>query len=429
MPSTTSQKVLFTPLPNQDSESNDSEGGIVMPDIPCRDYSHEVNTFPPIHVFEHDTTFLNRIQNSFVSGQSVADLQSMYHKELAAPVGCRLAHFWPRWQALGASSYHLAKIRFGITLHWLDGPPPLVRFPLVKSDTQSIVQAEKISDAIQTMLSKRAIVQVSPDTPGFYSRIFMIPKKGTSKWRPVIDLSALNKYLIVPKFKMETAELIRASLQRREWVTSIDLQDAYFHAPLHRKFTKYFRFAFQNKVYEFQADPFGLAIAPLEFTNVAKEFKSIALGLGFRLNQYLDDWIDRCLSYSQGRMNIIKLLHVLLYLGFLPNFEKCSLDPSQEFDYLGMHYMLAAGLIRPTDKRSAQLVKVTESFIHSDFKTARQFMSLIGLLNATFSQVQQVGRLHIRPLQWQLRRWWQQTLSHENSGSQKSYLSSPLVGM
>ena len=146
----------------------------------------------------------------------------------------------------------------------------------------------------------------------------------------------------------------------------------------------------------------------MEFTDVAKEFKSIALSFGFRLNQYLDDWIDRCLSDIQGRLSIIKLLHVLLYLGFLPNFPKCSLDPAQEFDYLGMHYMLSSGKVRPTEKRSIQLSKMTNSFIQSEEKTARQFMSLIGLLNATFSQVQQMGRLHIRPIQWQLRRWWQQ---------------------
>ena len=47
-----------------------------------------------------------------------------------------------------------------------------------------------------------------------------------------IDLSVVNKYLHVPTFKMETAENIRDSLQQGEWVTSLNLTDAYFHIPL-----------------------------------------------------------------------------------------------------------------------------------------------------------------------------------------------------
>ena len=46
----------------------------------------------------------------------------------------------------------------------------------------------------------------------------------------------------------------------------------------------------------------------------------------------------------------------------------------------------------------------------STVKTAKQFMSLIGLLNATFLQVTQVGRLHIRPLQWHLRRHYKDSM-------------------
>ena len=39
------------------------------------------------------------------------------------------------------------------------------------------------------MLTKGAIQVVSDDSPGFYSRIFMVPKQGSDKWRPVINLS------------------------------------------------------------------------------------------------------------------------------------------------------------------------------------------------------------------------------------------------
>ena len=59
-------------------------------------------------------------------------------------------------------------------------------------------------------------------TLGFCSRLFLVPKHG-KKWRPVIDLSVLNRFLHVPTFKTETAEIIRNSLTKGEWLVSIDL--------------------------------------------------------------------------------------------------------------------------------------------------------------------------------------------------------------
>ncbi|CAG2215350.1 unnamed protein product [Mytilus edulis] len=66
---------------------------------------------------------------------------------------------------------------------------------------------------VETLLTKRAVeeVPVSSIDPGFYSRLFLVSKK-TGGMRPVIDLSILNSYMIIPHFKMETNRSIRASI-------------------------------------------------------------------------------------------------------------------------------------------------------------------------------------------------------------------------
>ena len=51
------------------------------------------------------------------------------------------------------------------------------------------------------MLAKQAIQVVSNKSPGFYSRIFIVPKQGSDKWRPIIDLSALNQFVVKESFK------------------------------------------------------------------------------------------------------------------------------------------------------------------------------------------------------------------------------------
>ncbi len=357
------------------------------------------------HMFHPDPNFLDRLDESSISSQSVEDLKQLYAHELSIPVGGRLSRFWLRWRALGANSHAVQRIRGGLTLQWDNRPPPVTTNPSVQvhSDSNKPFKDELLAEAVQAMLDKGAIKEVMDNSPGFYSRLFMVPKKGTAKWRPVIDLSALNNYLVIPHFKMETAELIRASLQPHEWVTSVDLTDAYFHIPIHPKFRHYFRFQHRNRIFEFWATPFGLATAPLEFTDQAKQLNKIAMELGFRLNQYLDDWIDRCLI----------LLHLLIYLGFVPNFKKCELTPKQEFDFVGTHYQLHSSRVAPTTDRIMSIHSKTTRFIDSPYQTARQFMSLIGLLNSTFLQVEQMGRLHIRPLQWQLRRWWSTGVSYD----------------
>ena len=119
--------------------------------------------------------------------------------------------------------------------------------------------------SIQDLLHKGAVEVVhTQNSLGFYSRLFLVPKPG-NRWRPVIDLSSLHKFPVIPKFKMETPESIRAFLRKGEWVTSIDLMDAYLHVPIHTHFQKYLRFHHKGVTYQFVSLPFGLATAPLVF--------------------------------------------------------------------------------------------------------------------------------------------------------------------
>ena len=97
-------------------------------------------------------------------------------------------------------------------------------------------------------------------------------------------LNLLNLFLKAEKFKMETPETIRTSLQQGEWVTSIDFKDAYFHIPIQEQSRKYLRFHVQGRTYQFKALPFSLSTAPLEFTVVAKEVKLMAIHKGNKIS-------------------------------------------------------------------------------------------------------------------------------------------------
>ena len=62
---------------------------------------------------------------------------------------------------------------------------------------------------LQYMLDKQAIreIPVSPETPGFYSSIFLVAKE-SGGWRPILNLKAFNKFVVPPSFRMETLRTV-----------------------------------------------------------------------------------------------------------------------------------------------------------------------------------------------------------------------------
>ena len=88
----------------------------------------------------------------------------------------------------------------------------------------------------------------------FYNRLYLVPKTN-NKWRPILDPSHLNLFLAPGTFKMETPETIRLSLQQGQWITSLDINSAYFHIPISPRSRKYFRFHLKSPTSQFTALP------------------------------------------------------------------------------------------------------------------------------------------------------------------------------
>ena len=182
-----------------------------------------------------------------VSAPTVTNAHNVVHAPL---VGGRLQPFWQTWALLGANSRVVSILKEGYILPF-KLKPPLVRHPLIISGYANPDRNKFLREAVQSLVDKKAVEMVRVRASlAFFNRLFIVPKP-SQKWRPVLDLSALNKFLSVKTFKMETPETIRISLQQGEWVTSLDFSDAYFHIPVHVKSRKYLRFHFQNQSYQF----------------------------------------------------------------------------------------------------------------------------------------------------------------------------------
>ena len=337
----------------------------------------------------------------FVSAPNVPNVPNVASVQ---PVGGRLQSFWEIWAHKGANPKVVSILKEGYVLPF-KVRPPLVRDPLIVSGYANPIRDSHLQEAVQALIEKKAVERVRVQTSlAFFNRLFIVPKPN-HKWRPILDLSTLNQFLCVKTFKMETPETIRTSLQQEEWVTSLDFSDAYFHIPIHFTSRKFLRFHFQNQSYQFRALPFGLSTTPMEFTGVVKEVKLMAQSQGIRIHQYLDDWLIRAPTKESCHQGTQSLLALCQELGWMVNMQKSELEPQQVFDFVGYQYDLLNGVVRPTQNRWEALQQKITVLLQNRSCRVRTFMSLIGLLTATEKQVP-LGRLHMRPIQWHLKKHW-----------------------
>ena len=134
--------------------------------------------------------------------------------------GCLSLH-WTIWRDRGAEPWVVEVLRMRYRLPF-SLPPPLSPVPIpLPSYSPSSVKGIALHGEVSVLLAKGAI-ELTPPSPGFYSRLFVVWKTSGSL-RPVIDLSRLNEFFLQNHFKMESSQLIFSPIRRSDWMVSIDL--------------------------------------------------------------------------------------------------------------------------------------------------------------------------------------------------------------
>lgn len=296
-------------------------------------------------------------------------------------------------------------IRQGVGLRFRRRPQ-LSRHPVVFT-THSALDA--LRSAVDRMRDLDAIRLVRDrSSPGFYSRLFTVPKRDGGI-RPVIDLSPLNRQLMVPHFKMETQASIRHAVSHGDWAASIDLKDAYFHVPMAASAQRFLRFQLQDQVFQFRALPFGLSTSPREFTKVLQPVVQLLRLHGIRVHAYLDDWLILGPSLEQVTRDVTLVANLLQHLGWVINFPKSNLQPQQDFVYLGMRFWTQGSrvLVAPSSSIRDRISGWLDRLRLNPQLSARELSSLMGLLLYA-APLMPNGMRQIRSLQWAVRALWLQ---------------------
>ena len=121
-----------------------------------------------------------------------------------------------------------------------DRRPPLSERPLsLPAYSPQSIKGVALTQELQNLLRKGA-VEPAPQSPGFYSRLFLV-QKASGSWRPIIDLSTLNDYVTSSRFHMETPRSVLSYIRPGDWMISLDLQDAYLQVAVHHDSRRYLR--------------------------------------------------------------------------------------------------------------------------------------------------------------------------------------------
>ena len=257
------------------------------------------------------------------------------------------------------------------------------------------------------MLNKSAIVQVPYSKHAFYHRMFLVEKKNGG-YRPVLDLSPLNTFIETTHFKMENLATLKSLINPGDYMINIDLTDAYLSVPIHQESQKFLRFIWQNKAYQFKAMPFGLNVAPRVFTKLLKPVVAWLRGQGIRLIIYLDDILIMASSVELVKQHKQITIRLLESLGFLINYDKSMLIPTQKIQFLELLIDSTQMLFILPETKTTSIRKACQQLVNKQRPTIREVSRVLGLLEFSRPAVWSAP-LHYRQLQElqisSLKRW------------------------
>ena len=285
-----------------------------------------------------------------------------------------------------------------------DRRPPLSERPLsLPAYSPQSIRGVALTQELQTLLRKGA-VEPAPQSPGFYSRLFLV-QKASGSWRPIIDLSTLNDFITSSHFHMETPQSVLRSIRPGDRRISLDLQDAYLQVPVHHDSRRYLCFVVAGKSYQFRVLCFGLTTAPQVFTRIMAPVSAILHKYGVRMLRYLDDWLILASTELACLQSRDKLLSLCTELCIQVNLTKSSLVPTQSLVYLGMEIQSLPFIARPTPVRVSNLLRLIEEFLSTPSPPASLWRRLLGHLSSLTLLVSG-GMLRMRLLQLCLKDQW-----------------------
>ena len=188
---------------------------------------------------------------------------------------------------------------------------------------------------LEELLQKRVIEKCAHEAGEFTSPVFLRPKKN-GKYRMILNLKNLNKFISHIHFKMDTLQSCINLMTRNCFIASLDLTDAYYSVSISPDSQKYLKFKVGSQLYKFITLPNGLSSATHIFTKLMKPVYSTLRTQGLVSSGYLDDSFLLGDSFVQCQTNVNSTYTLFDDLGFNVSKEKSVTQPTHVLEHLGL---------------------------------------------------------------------------------------------
>lgn len=193
----------------------------------------------------------------------------------------------------------------------------------------SPVMQSRMAKELERMLSLDVIEKANSP---WCSRPVLVKKKN-GKDRLCIDLRKLNKVTVKSKYALPHIEQILSRLGKAKYISSIDLNDAFWQIPLDKHSRPKTAFNVPGKgMFQFKVVPFGL-------TTAAQAMQKVMDSLFSEFNEggvfiYIDDLIIVSETFSEHIKSLQSVANQLKKANLTINFDKCEFCRSS-LKYLG----------------------------------------------------------------------------------------------
>ena len=142
---------------------------------------------------------------------------------------------------------------------------------------------------------------------------------------------------------------------RNCFMPTIDSKDAYYSVAIGRLFQKFLKCKWKDKLYCLTCFPNGLGPCPRKFTKLNKVPITILHFENVPLSGYIHEFVTKGDNFSMCEGNIHKIMRSYNKLGFVINFKKSQIVPTQRIRILGFVMDSVKMIVTLTEEKKEKL--------------------------------------------------------------------------
>ena len=214
---------------------------------------------------------------------------------------------------------------------------------------------------------------------------FLSPKKNGS-YRLILNLKELNKFVCYEKFKMDHIYHVLSMVHHYDFLSSIDLTEAYSSVFVSRSHWCYLMFEWKGETFCYTCIPSGISNGPCLFTRLCKPLLAYLCHQGVEIVIYIDDTFLRAANEEELNRRLKITMHTLEGCGFLINHDKSVLHPTQKLEFLGFDIDTVAFTISLLESKRTKWKCMIDNVLRIPSKKLSicQLAKIIGTMVATF---------------------------------------------